>query len=54
MKELKTIFVSIDPTTNKQLALERAAAIAKKCQHMNDYTQKLPLDFISTFVELIP
>ena len=31
MKELKTIFVSIDPTTNKQLALERAAAIAKKC-----------------------
>ena len=31
MKELKTIFVSIDPTTNKQLALERATAIAKQC-----------------------
>jgi len=31
MRELSTIFVSIDPTTNKQLALDRAAAIAKKC-----------------------
>lgn len=31
MKELNTIFVSIDPTTNKQIALDRAIAIAKKC-----------------------
>ena len=38
MRELNTIFVSIDPTTNKQLALERAGLPLQKNAPALNYT----------------